>query len=215
MDYLPHLLTNLPAFRLTSDFYKILIFSWNRRKLSVGALLDDLSVIHDENLVGLLDCGEPVGNRNPLFFSAGQPLSCLARRCVIAHRQLLDKFFAARLSCCLPHFFIGCRRVAESDVFQKGASEQEVILRHKADHLRKLLQRHVFDIHTADGNVSFRNIPEPRDQSGGCRFSAAAWAYQCGKASRRQSEVNSMQHLPPICQPGKKVKAIKCFSLVD
>lgn len=81
--------------------------------------------------------------------------------------------------------------------------------------LRKLLQRHVFDIHTADGNVSFRNIPEPRDQSGGCRFSAAAWAYQCGKASRRQSEVNSMQHLPPVCQPGKKVKAIKCFSLVD
>ena len=83
MDYLPHLLTNLPAFRLTSDFYKILIFSRNRRKLSVGALLDDLSVIHDENLVGLLDCGEPVGNRNPLFFSAGQPLSCLARRCVL------------------------------------------------------------------------------------------------------------------------------------
>lgn len=67
MDYLPHLLTNLPAFRLTSDFYKILIFSRNRRKLSVGALLDDLSVIHDENLVGLLDCGEPVGNRHDGF----------------------------------------------------------------------------------------------------------------------------------------------------
>ena len=64
MDYLPHLLTNLPAFRLTSDFYKILIFSWNRRKLSVGALLDDLSVIHDENLVGLLDGGQAVGNRD-------------------------------------------------------------------------------------------------------------------------------------------------------
>ena len=59
------------------------------------------------------------------------------------------------------HLVVGGIRIAETDVFKQRAAEQEVILRDKADIFRKLLKRHILDIHAADGNLAGGDIPKP------------------------------------------------------
>ena len=73
-----------------------------------------------------------------LLLTAGKTLSRLSRRSVIAQRKLLNKFLALRRSRRRLYLLIRRLGIAETDILQKGAPEQEIILRDKADILRKL-----------------------------------------------------------------------------
>ena len=128
-----------------------------------------------------------------LLFAAGQALARFTDRRVIALRQLPDELFTLRGAGGSPDLFIRCLRVAEPDVFQQRAAEQEIVLRHKADVLGKLRERHVLDIDAADGDRAAADVPEARDQLGHSRFAAAGRPDQRRKAALGEIEINAVQ----------------------
>ena len=56
------LFCNVPAFRFLSDVDEFFVFSGDGRQLGVGSLLHKSAVVNDQNLIGLLDGCQPVGD---------------------------------------------------------------------------------------------------------------------------------------------------------
>ena len=122
-------------------------------------------------------------NRNALLFAAGEALARLARRRVVALRELFDEFLALRGARRGPDLLVRRARIAEADVFKQRTVEEEIILRNKADVFRELRERHILDIHSADRDLARAHIPESRDELRDRRLAAARRADERGEAA--------------------------------
>ena len=118
-----------------------------------------------------------------LLFAAGEALARLARRRVVALRELFDEFLALRGARRGPDLLVRRARIAEADVFKQRTVEEEIILRNKADVFRELRERHILDIHSADRDLARAHIPESRDELRDRRLAAARRADERGEAA--------------------------------
>lgn len=82
------LLADLPAFRFLSDLYKLLVFSVLTDQFLMRTALRDPPVIHNQDLICLLDRGKPVCDRNDRLSS-----------CQLRHR-ILDQMLVFRIDTC-------------------------------------------------------------------------------------------------------------------
>ena len=133
------------------------------------------------------------GDGDALLLTAGQPLSGLARRGVVALRQLGDELLALRGPGGGLHLLIGGGRVAQTDVFQQGTAEEVVVLGDEAHQAGQLTQRHRPHVCAAHRDAAVRHVPETGDELGHRGLAAAGRPHQRGEAALRQGQVDAMQ----------------------
>ena len=90
--------------------------------------------------------------------------------------------------------FFSCGIGAESrHIFQDGHFEQTGILKNDADPFHPLPVVHIADIHTANIDGSFLNVPKSCDQISNRTLAAAGLAYQSGNSSLPDGKGNIIQ----------------------
>ena len=117
------------------------------------------------------------GNRNTLALSTGQAHPALAQKSVIAFGQSHDELMRKRSACCGLYLVVAGLWFAVTDVLQRTARKNHSVLRHDADALPQLKQRHVGRPHTIEFNAARSRIVKTQQQLEHRAFASATGAH--------------------------------------
>ena len=139
---------------------------------------------------------ERARDREPLPLAAGERDPALADHRVVAVRQLLDELVRLRGARRPLDLLVGRVEDAEGDVLAHGRREEERILGDDADLAAQRAARDVAHVDAVDEHAALGRVVEARHERGERRLARAGVADQRDRPSRRELEVDLVEHGP-------------------